>query len=133
MHLMVCLDEKGGMSFFGRRQSMDRLLREKALSLAGPGNLWMDPYSADQFREDACDFRITRDPLAEVPPEGWFFHELGDTAALLSNADRVAVFRWNRLYPSDRRFPQEKLQNLLHREDFPGNSHETITLEVYQL
>lgn len=133
MRLMVCLDEKGGMSFFGRRQSMDRLLREKAISLAGAGNLWMDPYSAGQFSEDNGAFCVTGDPLAEVPGDGWFFHELGDTESLLSGADRVAVFRWNRLYPSDRRFPQERLQKLLHREDFPGNSHETITLEVYQL
>ena len=40
MNLILCVDEGGGMSFFGRRQSMDRVLRQKALALAGEGKLW---------------------------------------------------------------------------------------------
>ena len=133
MNLILCVDEGGGMSFFGRRQSMDRFLRQKALALAGEGKLWMDAYTAGQFRDETEQIRVTGDPLQEVPEDGWFFLELGDVTSFLAKAKRLALFRWNRLYPADRRFPLEILETYVHREDFPGNSHETITLEVYQL
>ena len=100
MNLILCVDEGGGMSFFGRRQSMDRVLRQKALALAGEGKLWMDGYTAGQFREEIEGIRVTGDPLHEVPEDGWFFLELGDVAAFLAHAKRLALFRWNRLYIS---------------------------------
>ena len=133
MNLILCVDEGGGMSFLGRRQSMDRVLRQKALALAGEGKLWMDGYTAGQFREEIEGIRVTGDPLHEIPEDGWFFLELGDVEAFLANAKRLALFRWNRLYPADRRFPLETLETPVHREDFPGNSHDSITLEVYAL
>ena len=132
MNMILCLDNRGGMSFFGRRQSMDRVLRKKALDLAG-NELWMDTYSAGQFQEESPWIRVTGDPLTEVPEEGWYFLELGDPDALLPHVDKLAVFRWNRDYPSDRRFSTDDFLCPILREDFPGNSHETITLEVYQL
>ena len=130
MNLIVCVDDKGGMSFFGRRQSMDAALREKALALAGEGPIWMDAYSAGQFSPDRIS--VTDNP-EEVPEDGWYFLELGDPAKVLSKTKHLALFRWNRLYPADRHFPLEILQQPIHREDFPGNSHDIITLEVYSL
>ena len=136
MNLIVCLDVNGGMSYFGRRQSMDRVLREKALSLADDGKLWMDAYSAGQFQNHLDRICVTRAPLQEVPTDGWFFMELGEAEAYLPGTDRLAVFYWNREYPADRSFPLDRVlaeAKLLQKEDFPGNSHETISLEVYQL
>ena len=136
MNLILCLDDNGGLSFFSRRQSMDSVLREKALELAGGQKLWMDGYSAGQFQNAPERIAVTQEPLAEIGPEDWFFLELQDWKPLLSEVRRLAVFHWNREYPSNRVFPlQQVLANakLLHREDFPGSSHENITLEVYQL
>ena len=130
MNLIVCVDDKGGMSFFGRRQSMDVSVREKALALVGEGILWMDAYTAGQFQSDRVS--VIQNP-EEVPEDGWYFFELGDIAKCLPKAKRLALFRWNRLYPADQCFPVEKLQDPVYREDFPGKSHETITLEVYSL
>lgn len=135
MNLIVCLDDKDGMSFFGRRQSMDRALRAKALALAGKAGLWMDAYSAGQFSpEDRIT--VSEDYLDEAPPDAWCFLETGDVNLALDRAERVAVFRWNRLYPSDRKFPFHRLQTpwrQILREEFPGYSHEMISLEVYAL
>ena len=136
MRLMVCLDNGCGICFFGRRQSMDSVLRQKAAALAGDSPLWMDAYSAGQFRDLEEKIRVTDAPLEEVPHDGWFFFELGDPEPLLPETKMLAVFRWNRDYPADRRFPLERMtQNavLCHREEFPGSSHECITLEVYRL
>ena len=90
----------------------------------------MDAYTAAQFQSDRI--AVTRS-VAEVPEDGWYFLELGDVASLLPKVRQLALFRWNRLYPSDRRFPMDILHDPIYREDFPGNSHETITLEVYSL
>jgi len=134
VNLIVCLDDKDGMSFFGRRQSMDRALRERALALAGEAGLWMDAYSAGQFsKEDRIT--VVSDFREETPPHAWYFLETGDIAEALDRAEKVAVFRWNRLYPSDRRFPYETLCAPWRKtleEEFPGHSHEKITLEVYE-
>ena len=51
MRLIVCLDEKGGMTFNHRRQSRDRVLIEDLLQTVGEGRLWMAPYSELLFAE----------------------------------------------------------------------------------
>ena len=53
MILIVAVDEDKGMMFNRRRQSKDRVLRERILSLAKGGKLWMNAYTRRQFPEDA--------------------------------------------------------------------------------
>ena len=48
MNVAVCIDKEGGMMFLGRRQSMDRVQREKLLSLTD-GNVFLNEFSADMF------------------------------------------------------------------------------------
>lgn len=134
MKLMVCVDDDGGMSFFGRRQSMDRKLRLRALALAGEEGLWMSPYSREQFTEEHPWVKVDPDFPHNVPDHGWCFLEITDPVPLLDRAQTLALFRWNRRYPSDRKFPLSLLDERWRRvclEDFPGYSHEIITLEVY--
>lgn len=136
MNLIVCLDEKGGMSFFGRRQSMDSVLRARALALAGEAGLWMNRYSAAQFSEETDRITVDEAFLENAPADAWCFLEVPEVMPVLERFNTVAVFRWNRLYPSDREFPIQRLRDgwtLSHREEFSGSSHDLITLEVYQL
>ena len=49
MRIIVCVDEKGGMSFGGRRQSRDRVVKDRILELTADANLWMNRDSAGQF------------------------------------------------------------------------------------
>lgn len=136
MNLMVCLDNSYGLSFFGRRQSMDSALRRRAMELTEGKQLYLDAYSAEQFSDFSGSIQVVEDPAGQVPQDGWYFLELSDPEALLQNVQRLAVFCWNRDYPSDKRFPLAHLRKnavLLFREEFPGSSHESITLEVYQL
>ena len=135
MNIIVCLDDHGGMSFFGRRQSMDRVLREKAVALAGENKLWMSPYSANQFTDSPEQIVCQKDFLSQAAEDTWCFLETDDIGPWKDSVRRIAVFRWNRLYPSDRRFPEELLEKrkLLHQEEFSGSSHDRITLEVFDL
>ena len=61
MTLILCVDDRGGLSFNGRRQSQDRRVREDLLTMAAGGALWMDDYSRRQFTEGcACWSSRTR-------------------------------------------------------------------------
>ena len=136
MNLIVCLDEGYGISFFGKRQSMDRVLREKALCLTEGKPLWMDMYSAGQFRKEAEQIIADNQYWEKMSADDWCFFELGDPQMLLPMTDRLAVFHWNREYPADKTFPMARIRansTLCYTETFTGSSHENITLEVYQL
>ena len=115
MILVICLDQRGGTGFNHRRQSKDRLLRQRLLELTGDRPLWMNAYSARQFEEAAPNIRV-----ATLEPLG-----------LLSGAEELIVFRWDKVYPADRRFSPENFGHLAEREEFEGHSHACIALERY--
>ena len=52
MILVICIDENGGMLFNNRRQSQDKILRERLLSLVKDNKLMMNSFSKNQFTED---------------------------------------------------------------------------------
>ena len=71
--------------------------------------------------------------LAESGGDVCFF-ETGDISANLKQTNRLIVFRWDKVYPADTRFPMEEILNtfrLEYTETFPGYSHDVITQEVY--
>lgn len=135
MKIIVCLDDRNGMLFGGRRQSMDRVLRQQALALAGEQPLWMNGYSAGQFGAEG-KIRVDEAFLDNAPEDAWCFVENTDLTAYLSRIRQVAVYRWNRHYPSTTYFPMAEFENkwqLVSAREFPGSSHDTITEEVYAL
>ena len=125
MTLILCVDDRGGLSFNGRRQSQDRRVREDLLTMAAGGALWMDDYSRRQFTEpEAAAIRAEGDGLCLL--------ELQDPKAALGWADRLVLYRWGRHYPADRRLdlPPEGWR-LEGQTEFPGRSHDMITKEIY--
>ena len=74
---------------------------------------------------EPCDFSL----LCE---NDFFFAEDSSVLPPRGAVRRLIVYRWNRTYPFDRRFPSENfLPTLLEKTDFAGHSHEKITEEVY--
>ncbi len=132
MKLILCLDDQGGMLFNRRRQSRDRAVAEDILQITAGSRLWMDSYSAPMF-------------AGVVPEDGFLdgagendycFIERADISAYADQVTGVIIYRWNRTYPADVRFPEELFASrwrLASCVDFPGNSHEKITREVYTL
>ena len=131
MNLIVCLDERNGMMFNHRRQSQDRVLRERVLSIV-PGKLYMSAYSAKQFGEN--DRIIADDDYAMHAGEDDFcFAEDGDIS--LANVKTIIIYRWNRHYPADKRFDfdiEAMGYTLVSTEDFIGYSHPVITEQIYR-
>ncbi len=136
MKIAVCLDDRDGYCFAGRRQSQDVRQREDLLALAQPGPLWMSTYSAALF-DTLPDFVVVDDGfLSKAAAEDWCFVERENVAEVADQVTQLAIYRWNRHYPSDRKFPLELFCHGWQRiecREIPGKSHETITLEVYEL
>ena len=136
MKIAVCLDDKDGMTFFGRRQSMDSCLRREFLALCGTDKVWMNAYSAAQFTEASERLLVDEDFLSKAEENDWCFVENGDIASAAERITQVVLYRWNRHYPSDVKFPVALFSDrwtLIGQRDFSGSSHERITEEVYSL
>ena len=134
MTAFFCVDDRMGMLFNHRRQSRDRTVCADILAQTGDAGLCVTPYTAKLFEPfPEAQVAACEDPAAAAAPDGFCFLE--DPAAIPDHSlDRIVLYRWNRHYPSDARFPidlSEPAWQLTETSEFPGSSHEKITKEVY--
>lgn len=127
MILAVCVDDRMGLSFGGRRLSKDAALREKLWALSG-GALRMSEYSARQFTQRVYS---GADYLSGAQNGDWCFAENDDYLEYADSIERIVLLKWNRRYPSDCKFRFPGKWTPVSAEDFPGTSHECLTMEVY--
>ena len=133
MKLIVCIDDAGGMLFNKRRQSSDKRVIDSILSLVRENKLRVNPYTAALFPDDER-LVIDEESLSNAQIGEYCFVENVDVMCYIPLAEQIILYRWNRKYPSDLCFPLAALEDgwkLLSSEDFAGNSHERITMEVY--
>ena len=135
MIVAVCVDDSGGMLFNGRRQSRDRKVRDYLLEISRDAGLWMNGYSAAQFA-DAPEGRISvsENFLEEAPEGSLAFAENQALKPFLHRIEKIILLKWNRQYPADLYLdiPLEKGWKSTKIREFPGYSHEKITVEVYE-
>ena len=135
MILVICIDENGGMLFNNRRQSQDKVLRERLLSLVKDNKLMMNSFSKNQFTENMANIVVIDDFLERANPGDFCFVENKDITPYLKYAEQIIVYKWNRVYPFDMRFDISILEDdwqLCSKIDFVGSSHDKITEEVYK-
>lgn len=129
MIIALCVDNQLGLQFNRRRQSKDAALRQKLLALAG-GALRVSPYTARQF--DPADTLYTGiDYLTAARSGDWCFCEGAEYLECANSIEKIVLFRWNRDYPADLYFTFPGEWRLESTSDFPGTSHDNITMEVY--
>ncbi len=131
MILMCCVDDQMGLQFNRRRQSKDAAVRQRMLELAG-GALRVSPFTARQFEASAGVY-VGDDYLSAAKDGQSCFCEDLEYLEHAEKIEKIILFRWNRLYPSDLKFQFPGSWRLEQTRDFPGTSHETITMEVYDL
>ena len=135
MTVYVCVDDQGGILFNNRRVSSDRVVIQDILQLSDSQPVRMRAYSAKLFPEDSTV--LIDDAYLNVAKQGdHVFLEEAVADDLFAKTKRIVVYHWNRLYPSDVKFPLDQLRSLGKLEsstDFSGHSHEKITREVYSL
>lgn len=134
MDVIVCLDDRRGMLFHGRRQSRDRRVIADILARLGDRRLRIGPCSAELFAGQTGAAAVSGRFLEEAGAEDVCFVEDQALAPWQDQIGRLTIYWWNRHYPSDRKLDLrlEEGWQLCSREEFPGYSHQTITREVYQ-
>lgn len=133
MNLIVCVDDDNGMLFNQRRQSQDRILRQRILKITKDKKLRMNHYSGKQFeKEDASNIYLDDNFLFIALDDDFCFVENANVASLEDQFEKIIVYKWNRKYPSDLQFTINLLAwKLVSIYEFAGYSHEKITEEVY--
>lgn len=131
MHLILCVDDKDGMSFCGRRQSRDREVAAHILKLTHGCKLWVSPYTAQLFPAEAV--WIHEDPQRMAGAGEFCFEEIRLCPDMEEKPESVIVYHWNRTYPSTEKFPRQVLAGMTLEStlEFSGYSHETVTMERY--
>ncbi|MBR5534617.1 MAG: ribonuclease Z [Ruminiclostridium sp.] len=133
MIVIACVDNKMGMLFNHCRQSQDRVLRSHILEVTKETRLWMNGYSAKQFKEGLpSHVTVAEDFLSQAAPGEFCFAENTELLPWERQTEGIILYRWNRDYPADTVFPLDLSQfTLQSTQEFPGSSHKTITEEVY--
>lgn len=138
MIVVACVDNNMGLLFNKRRQSQDKVMRERLLQRCAGCKLWMNAYSFNMFKVQAADpnvnICVAEDFLQQAATGDYCLIENTDPANYIDKIEQIILFCWNRDYPADFYFNvplQAKPWRLLSSEDFCGTSHEKITEEVY--
>ena len=137
MYIIVAVDDNNGMMFNNRRQSRDRVMNEKILSVCEGHNLWMNDYSYNIFQpliSEKDNIRIDADCLKQAGNGDYCFVEDRHIEPFMKAIEGVILFRWNRKYPGDFFFDLDIASDSwkpVSKEEFSGSSHEKITMEVY--
>lgn len=128
MTVVLCIDDDCGLTFFGKRQSSDCLLTER---ISQNKNLVISPFSAKLF--EGKSVKTDENLLENAGKEDVCFIEDKDISAYIPKIEKIILYKWNRRYPSDKKFNTAVLDSfkLSSSEDFAGNSHEKITEEIY--
>ena len=132
MKLAFCIDNQGGLTFFGKRLSRDHALIRTLQELCPTERILFSPQSQLLFEEN--ERFIASDSYLTMATEGdicWVeFDEIP-----LEKAEEVLLFCWNRKYPADRFFQRVRLEESFVKTkflQFQGSSHDKITLEIFR-
>lgn len=132
MKIIVCVDDKNGVSFNNRRQSRDKVLNEKLTEMISDKELYLSPYSAKLF-DGRINLVVSEDYLKLAPLGAYCFVEREELAISSSQVEEVILVKWNRVYPRDKvfKFDMSPFKQVKSYE-FVGSSHEKIGVEVYE-
>lgn len=136
MIIIAVVDNRNGLMFNHRRQSQDKILREKILKMTADSKLWINHYTEKQFIDtaDCRQLNIDDNFLNKAAHDEYCFVENSSLQKFEARIEKIILFKWNRDYPRDFVFDinlSSGQWKLTHSEDFAGYSHEKITMEVY--
>ncbi|MBQ7726766.1 MAG: ribonuclease Z [Clostridia bacterium] len=133
MTVICCIEERGGLSFGGRRVSRDKAVTEDIVRSLNGATLRLSAKSAPLF-DGLCEPVVSDLFLEEAAFGDVCFVEDRDPTPFLSRAGRVILYRWNRRYPFDLRLDETALFgfHLIGQTEFSGTSHERITREIFE-
>ena len=131
MILVACVDKNMGLLFNNRRQSRDRVLIERLLNKIGENKIYITEFSKILFSEHESKIEVVED-FTGLKSGEYCFVENVDECVLEDKVEKIIIYDWNKVYPSDKSF-NISLDGwiLAETEDFVGSSHDKITERVY--
>ena len=130
MKIIACIEDQNGILFNRRRLSSDAVLTARILDRIGDAALWVTPYSAKLF--EGTSVRVDPCFMEKAEDEDYCFIEDTDISSYMDKISQIWLYRWNRRYPSDCKFPELGVEwRLISTVEFEGKSHPVITEEVY--
>jgi hypothetical protein len=135
MRVIVCVEDRGGMSFNGRRVSRDRVVTADIIADMNGKTLLAEEYSKTLFSELDGNVSYSQKLLEDATDEDICFVERQDLKPYTDKITALTVYRWNRTYPWDKGLditPEDCGLHLVSTRDMEGYSHEKITKEVYE-
>lgn len=132
MTLILCLDPKGGMTFNGRRQTLDYEVVAD-ISVLGNKKLYISPFSESYFMGRGA--KVVDEPLKDAPSDATVFIEDTDPLPYLDKVEKIIIFRWGEVYPQDCRLsfdPCEKGFKKLGEMKYSTKVHQNIKKEIYK-
>lgn len=135
MNLIVCLEDRNGISFFGKRLSRDKSICERIVSIVGENKIFLTLYSAKLFENLPVSAKVCDEPLKNASQNDFCFIETEDVSGYKNDINTIIVYRFCRAYPFDKTFDTSLLSSrtLTSSQEFAGNSHDKIIEEVYTL
>jgi hypothetical protein len=132
MHVIVTIDDNGGMLFNHRRQSRDAIVNERILSMIGDKKLFINNFSWKMLKYAEDKLNVTEHFLDIAEKGDFCFVEDKHLKEYEDKIESIYVFKWNRDYPHDFDFDINLDEwNCTSFEEFAGFSHESIYLEKY--
>ena len=134
MTVFICIDDRGGMMFNKRRQSRDRRVIEDVVRTADDGAIYITDYSEPLFADSEASVIAVTDPMASATDGSYAFIENLHLEEYKDKIEKLIIYKWNRLYPSDFSLdikPREIGLKLKNKREFVGTSHDKITREEY--
>jgi len=130
MIVMICLDDKGGMRFHDRRQSQDRILRQRMKEIVKDAKVFMNETSEKLYQEFQNQV-VCEDFLEKAGENDYCLVEDQSLLPLEKEIKKIIIFWWNKIYPADMFFDLSLDQwQLVETKEFEGSSHQ-ITEEIY--
>ena len=97
MKIIACVDENLGLMFHHRRQSQDRIVRERIKTITK--KLYMNQYSY-QLYQDLFDEAIVDEKFMDIAKDNDYCL-IENVSIDCKDIDEVILFYWNREYPAD--------------------------------
>ncbi len=134
MIAVICIDDNNGMLFNNRRQSRDKILTEDLIKSAKGTRILINEFSKSLFVDFEKLVNVSDTFLNDANENDICFIENVDLTEFEDKINKLTIYKWNRVYPSDFYFNLDLSKyKLTETTDFKGNSHDKITKEVYIL
>ena len=133
MKVILCLEEKLGYCFLGKRLSQDQNLRQNLKQLLHSEKVYMNAYSYVLYKDYFAD-ALVDEHFLDKAKDHYVVIENVSLSSYQDQIDEYVIYEWNRSYPATLFFSSTWLSSfeLVETMEFSGTSHEKITRRIYR-